>query len=150
MWVTIYTDASYSREKRYAAIAYYIRSDQGLIQHSEPIAFKKTRDNNEAEMIAIERAILRCINAWGQSVQGIQINTDSLASRDVLKFQAKKSGKYSKIQERVNSIRESKGFRLRIKHVLAHQTDDNVRTWLNNWCDQKAKSAHQPKLERAN
>ncbi len=138
MWVTVYTDAAYNSGQGFAAIAYYIRCDRGLIKEGQELAFDSVRDNNEAEMIAIEKALQRSFIEW-KGIYGIQVNTDSMVSRDVLKYRARKSKKYSSIQNQVNSLMENNSCYLKIKHVTAHQNDDGIRTWLNNWCDAEAK-----------
>ncbi len=138
MWVTIYTDASYYRERKISTIAYYIKCDRGLIKDGMKLDFKKVRDNNEAEMIAIKKAIQVCLGRWN-GIRGIQVNTDSLVAREVLKYKAKKSQKYQSVQSSVTDMVSKHSCMLKIKHVYSHQFDNNIRAWLNNWCDANAK-----------
>jgi ribonuclease HI len=62
MFVTVYTDASYCPRSKTVGIAYYVRSDIGLIKHACSLEYGKVQDINDAEMLAIKLAIERCLN----------------------------------------------------------------------------------------
>jgi ribonuclease HI len=131
-WITIYTDASGN-----GGYAYYIRYSK------EPLRIKgngtsKYRDSNASELNAIVRAVEVALQNW-DCIEGFGINSDSQTALELAK-------KNSPLHRRPDlrrlqlELRKLLGHRhIRCKWVKGHQVSNDVRAYLNNWCDSQAR-----------
>jgi ribonuclease HI len=142
-FVTIYSDASFCPNQKIMGWAFYSRCSSGKMK-KYGLLNEKTNCSTTAEMEAILIAVKRTIRRWPH-LKGVFVNCDSLTSCELLwPSNLKETDHYNlpraqKIKDEIISLLESKGMWLRVKHVKGHQVSDNVRSYLNNFCDKKAK-----------
>lgn len=142
MWVTVYTDASYSPNDHKAAAAWWAKCDEGRIKKS--IQLHGIRSSVEAEIMACFHAAKHALESWGQDyIDGLLFKTDCIPAIQVLRWRAPRHRKYFKQQERFNELLGP--VRRRMQYVPGHQTSDSQQAWLNNWCDREAKIAREEK-----
>lgn len=145
-FVTIYTDTSWCPENKIAVWAFYAKCSKGVLkEHGQckgTIACSST-----GEMYAIYEAIKTCKAEWPE-LNGFFVNTDSLTSCHLLWPESIKQSDHFKgdhLQRLKRYIREICPEKespsnpwLRVKHVKAHTGQDDIRSYLNRWCDKNA------------
>lgn len=146
MLVTLNTDASFDSNTGIAAFAMWAACDLGRIKFSKVLR-DKCKNSDEAEMKAIINAIhIVCDRI--PSVSHIIINTDSLHSIAVFKndkhHQRKYMGgskKFSIYRCELNKVvaKFKKSVNIELRHVKAHTDNTDVRSFVNQWCDDNAK-----------
>lgn len=142
MIVTITTDASYHPNYKVGAFAFWIVSNEGKVLNSGALK-SKIKNSTEAEMQCILNAIFAFKKQQWKGITKIIINTDSLNSIAIFKRDAKvikrwglKWGEY--LANRYTEITKELP-PIEFRHVKAHKTTENARSWVNDWCDKKAK-----------
>lgn len=141
-FVTIYTDASHCPDTKRAVWAFYARCSDGVIkEHGE---CKGTVNcSTSAEMYAIYEAVKMCKAEWPE-LEGFFINTDSLTSCKMLwpdnlaKTDHYKIPQAQRIKRYIEGDMKQWGTWSRVKHVKAHTGQNDIRSWLNRWCDKRA------------
>lgn len=135
MLVTIYTDASRIPDTEATAYAFWIRSDTHRITRAR-ICPASVDGVCEAELYAIYQAV-GCVLKWHEAVDCYIINSDS---KEALYRLERHKGK-TEVQTRL--VKATLGLigesRVILRHVKAHTGRNDVRSWLNRWCDQQAK-----------
>lgn len=149
LWVTLYCDASYSGEHG-GAWSIWLKSSEGRIIKSGKCP-SDVRDAQAAEFYAAEMGVQIARREW--SADGIQINTDCMAVVHGLgsgyRWSTRKD--IRRAQDRIFKL----GGRLRLKHVKAHTSGQDTRSYLNRQVDRYANKArkgghvaqHYPKVE---
>ena len=130
-FITIYTDASFRREKQEAIIAWRGRCDGGTIEGSKKI---KSHDVNHAEMSAILWGIVDALERF-KNIQGFFINSDNLGC--VKAFWTFGDHQCPAPAKQVfDEIFLVIGERwVRTKHVKAHTGRKDVRSYMNRRVD---------------
>lgn len=148
MLVTVYTDASLWNDT--GAWAYWAKSSMGTIRKAGVIPFPP-KNSDIAEMYAIAKAVVGAYQEWGENVKVIFINTDSLhCCRAMWPFYKNYPDKeHQQLADRMMQWCDGHGLTIRAKHVKAHTDNTDVRSYLNDWCDQNAKAARR-KAENEN
>ncbi len=155
MIVTVNTDASFSREHERGAYAFWIKSDEFKIQKSGMLKEKIAR---------AEIAEFQClINAlWAladedvlQKTKRIIVNTDCLNVIHLLQYNEAaikrwgllKWGEGYRDKLEMTAMGRFKNATIEYRHVKAHETTGTAKTWVNDWCDRKAKEALRTELK---
>ena len=136
--ITINTDASLSGEHHIGGYAFVIVSDQFRIKQSG--CFKSAvLDSTQAELMAIGNALHTLIKMQDLPMAyWLIINTDSVASiRKIKDPNCPTSKKVNALWKKV--IHRIKSKKNRIRHVKAHTTKEDARSYVNRWCDENAK-----------
>lgn len=130
-FITLYTDASYYHQTKRATLGYSGKCAFGQIQNT--IHLEDIKDNNVAEILAIEAAINESLEAYPE-LEGFFVNTDSKTSQSVLmQINNIKSEEMHVIRER---IMHKIGTRwIRTKWVKAHTNKNDIRSYMNNKVD---------------
>jgi ribonuclease HI len=146
--VTLTTDASYHSQHKVGAYAFWITSDLGRVKASG-ILKQPVRSACEAEMQCILNALHVMKKAIAGRVEKVIVNTDSLNSIRVFENDKENIKKYN-----LNWARRYRTFLLcldvpiEFRHVKAHKTTKDARSWVNNWCDTAAKKHLWEKINR--
>jgi ribonuclease HI len=132
MLVTIYTDGGLSPVKG-QAYAYYCRSYRGVVKAA--VFIKHHFDTAEqVEAYAAFKGVEAAVMHWPE-VSKIIINTDNIGVVDKLNDNVSPHGKRTiKIIKATKKL-VNPGVIIEARHVKGHQRSDNVRSYLNNWCD---------------
>lgn len=142
MIVTINTDASFHSSFKVGAYAFWIVSNLGKVLHCGALR-DKVNSPTEAETKCIINALVTLKKQNWQGISKIIINTDSLNSiyilekhsEEIIKYRLKFGGvlrnEYNKIKIHLPPIE--------FRHVKAHKSTKTARSWVNDWCDKKAK-----------
>lgn len=138
MLVTIYTDASFKQGK--ASWAAWIKSQSGTLKLHNRI-HSAVDGPAHAEMIAVKHAVnaVLCEN-WPVSI--FFINTDCMAVCHAFwPWMDQSNENVNRIADEINAIADKRDITVRVKHVKAHTGRSDVRSFLNKWCDRKAKKS---------
>lgn len=157
--VTINTDASFSYNHKKASYAFWIVSDYGkLCRYGALKGNTKTPTHGEFKCIVNALHCLFVYLKW--PITKIIVNTDSMNSIHLLKND-KVSLKMYRIDKKqfkeelsawhsINWRYISKKVSIKFRHVKAHTNTDSARSWVNQWCDTKAKESLSKELVRLN
>jgi hypothetical protein len=154
---TINTDASFSiAHGGVASWACWIKSAHYLIRDggvfTTPVA-----NSSVAELMAVEQALLLLDNLIdsqeflrhyrdnGNIV--LYLNTDSVWAIHAMKGIVKRS-KHLEVARRVKSLADP--FEIIARYVKGHSRNPDSRSWVNNWCDRKARGLVRGKIEELN
>ncbi len=150
MIVTIFADASFDYPTKAAGWAGWAKSRRGKIDYSGKIRHVVS-EADEAETCAIINMIAVAKKA-GVCEPGdeLLIQSDCVHAMRYLETgnpgKAIRSGDMvrrdrAKRRQRLISTfqRIAAGYKVRFKHVRAHQASDNPRSWVNNQCDKNAR-----------
>lgn len=154
---TINTDASHSTSHGgvgawacWIKSTHYLIKDGGLLEG--PVV-----NSSVAELMAVEQALLLLDNLIdsqeflrhyrnsGNII--VYLNTDSVWAIHAIKGIVKRS-KHLEIAHRVKSLADP--FEIQARHVKGHSKNPDSRSWVNNWCDRKARGLVRGKLEELN
>lgn len=144
MLITINTDASVNPQTKEGSYALWMVSNYGRVTKSG--RFKTKVDNStEAEVMAIVNALHLLKSQNYISVTRVIINTDCLHFHKYVYGKRERSLKmnkaFSRITQAISSAYGIKSGWLEVRHVKAHTTISNRRTYVNDWCDKEAKKA---------
>ena len=142
MIVTINTDASWHSGFKIGAFAFWIVSNQGRVLNSGAL---KTKCSNptEAEIKCIINAVFTLKKQKWTDITKVIINTDATNAIAILtnkKIEIKKynlkwgdslRGTFNKIKVGLHEVE--------FRHIKAHTTTENAKSWVNDYCDKKAK-----------
>lgn len=138
MWVTAYTDASFTNNC--GGWSVWLRSERGRIVRSG-VCPAGVRDSMCAELWAIIQAIEISVAEWKDSVKGIQVNTDCISLCDRLWPWSKPFAR--KDLEELRSQAAAKiaaaGIKIKTKHIKGHGHGDGIRTYLNQQVDRMSR-----------
>lgn len=146
--VTINTDASFNYTHNKASYAFWIVSDYGkLCRYGILKGGTKTPTHGEFKCIVNALHCLFVYLKW--PIRKIIVNTDSMNSIHLLKNDKVALRKYrinkNKFVEELAAWHSIKGryiskkVEIEFRHVKAHTGADNSRSWVNQYCDTKAK-----------
>jgi hypothetical protein len=143
MWVTCYTDASYSPRKG-GGWAVWLRCDQGrLIREGRCPGYVK--NSTHAELAAMFAGVLLALRSWGRQVEGITLHSDSrgaLAALDSKAPLARKDRAVRRLQEKLRALSSAHELSLEGRWVKAHlPATTSTAAFLNGKCDQAARRA---------
>lgn len=141
MWITLYSDASYSEGKKQATWAVYLRCKLGKL-HKAGSCPLKIQDNNEAELYAVLAGIHLAVNTWA-NIEGFYVRTDSQVVCDLYCATPTRRKGINRLRKAIRAL----GFPLKIKHVKAHQSGTSTAAYLNNLCDRSARTQHRRKVK---
>ena len=142
MIVTINTDASFHSGFKVGAYAFWIVSNEGRILGSGALK-GKCLNPTDAEIKCIINAIFTLKKQAWSNITKIILNTDSTNSIAILNKNAEEikkyklqwggslSGQYNKIKVGLPPIE--------FRHIKAHKTTETAKSWVNDYCDKKAK-----------
>lgn len=149
MHVTINTDASFHPEWKVGAFAYWIVCDGVRIKNSG--VFKElVKSATEAEIKCIINALHHLNKSNFKSIKKVIINTDCLNFIQSLnghnQFLWGLNKQYTQVGNKlVKKYNLSRGW-LEARHVKAHSGTETARKYVNDWCDQAAKTAMRAKV----
>ncbi len=136
--VTINTDASYSKSRKYGKLggfAFWIKCDYFTYKGSGII--KSPENSSDAELKAIANALYMLKkNRNIKRIDRLFINTDSTYCIERIK-RKNKDDVTDLIWEIINSYDGAK--KVDCRHVKAHLHTKTPRHYINDWCDQMAK-----------
>ena len=138
MWVTVYTDASYTPEA--AGWAVWAKSEKGRITVSDliPSSFRVAH-SGVAEYFALWKGMSLVLEKWGNEVQGILVCNDcTQALRNVWPW-VYPASEFIQIRREIEKLYSK--VEIRTKWVKGHQMPRETKFWLNNWCDKKSREA---------
>lgn len=139
MIVTINTDASHSAKYNCASFAFWAVCNQGKIVKSG--VFKNdVKGSSYAEFMCVVNALHAVLNhtQW-TGIDKIIINTDCLHVVHLINDRKSVLPAKRKIKDAYNKLLRNKGIEVVCRHVKAHTTKDDARSWVNRWCDKEAK-----------
>lgn len=138
MFVTVYTDASFKDHK--ASWAVWIKSEQGTIKLHDRILVSVDGPAH-AEMVAVQRAFHAVLREqWTVSI--LFINTDCMAVCHAFwPWMNQKNPNVNRIANAIKKTAKKNNITIRVKHVKAHTGNDDVRSYLNRWCDHHSKKS---------
>jgi ribonuclease HI len=158
--VTVFTDASHSRDK--AGWAAWAKFRGETMRWSSGITFPIS-NISDAETIAVTCGILRSIKEFDLPPDTIMVvqsdSTDALAAmlyagwsngQNRYFLVAKNTDVKPRMPNKINQLRGSfaqkafeavrhRNITVYLKHVRAHTGKDDPRSWVNEWCDGMAK-----------
>ncbi len=142
MIVTINTDASFHSGFKVGAFAFWIVCDEGRVLHSG--AFKEPITNpTQAEIKCIINAVYAVKKQNWVGIKKIIINTDATNAIAILKKDTVEINKYNlkwggSLRGMYNKIKVGLP-EIEFRHVKAHKNTETAKSWVNDWCDKKAK-----------
>ncbi|MCU0691584.1 MAG: hypothetical protein MUF54_09295 [Polyangiaceae bacterium] len=142
MFVTCYTDASYSPAAG-GSWAVWLRSDQGRLVRSGPCP-DWIGDSVAAELAAIFAGIYLAVRTWGPTVKTVLVRSDCQAALGLADCTAQLSRRppLRRLQERTRAAVARGGICLMLRWVPGHQSArSSTWSWLNVRCDRLAKEA---------
>lgn len=145
MWVTCYTDASWSPETCSGGWAYSLTSDQGRCAKSGPCPPWVTC-NNTAEFAAIVAGIYRAVREW-EGVEGVSVRTDSAVAITYLRFYPGKVPitlhrvDWLVIRDKLHRILRKYSCKVKLTHVKGHQSSRTRPAYMNNKVDDLSRMA---------
>lgn len=135
MYVTINTDASF--KDGVGGYAYWITTNSKRYTGHGKIQSKLT-NSTQAEVCAIGYAIAFLIsNNIQLDVDCFVFNTDSMNARYNIENGKGQFG--SRVKRGVKKLRKTYNASSYFKHVRAHTGKNDARSYVNEWCDSKAK-----------
>ena len=147
MLVTLSTDASFHNKLKYGAYAFWAVCNEFKITKSG-IFKNKCINSDDAEAKCIINA-LKIVLLAHNDITKVIVNTDSLNAIALLKNNRVHMKKYmgnnmkmwSHIRNAYNKVlRENKNKAvIEFRHVKAHTGITDKRSYVNDWCDSKAK-----------
>lgn len=146
MLVSLFTDASFSIQKREGACGFWIKSDRGRRQGSKKIS-RPVRTVDIAEMMAVANGL---VFGWRTGViraeDTVLIQTDSLAA--IHKFHQKKKIRDPEAAEIVKLVKDFATIHcldLKFRHVKGHSSKGAPRFMVNKLVDKLAGQARKRK-----
>lgn len=146
MIVTINTDASYHSIHRVGAFAFWIVCNRGRVLNcgalKNEIKGAKT-GATEAEVQSIINAIYTLKKQQWDNITKVIINTDStnaiaILTKNIPEIQKWKLQWGGPLRDVYNKIKVNLP-EIEFRHIKAHKTTDTAKSWVNDWCDKKAK-----------
>jgi len=146
MLVTINTDASFDSKFKVGAYAFWAVSNNFKITRSG--VFKtKCYSPDDAESRCLINALALIIKNHPQTSK-IIVNSDSLNAIAILtedrahikRYMKHREKNFVHIQKAFSKIFHKKSTSIEFRHVKAHTTVSDSRTYVNDWCDKEAKS----------
>jgi ribonuclease HI len=142
VWVTCYTDASYSDDAG-GAWAVWLRCDRGRLVRSG-LCPPYVREANAAELAAIFAGLHLAVTTWGSRVDGVSLRSDSKVALGHADPESKlsRNSALRRLQERVRSLLREHDLELDCRWVRGHQrVEAGTHAFLNDRCDRLAKRA---------
>ncbi len=139
MWVTCYTDASYSPMSG-GAWGVWLRSNLGrLKRHGRCPDY--VRNSIQAELAAIFAGVHLSLARWGAAVEGILIRSDSQGALVWLEPDRPpaRDKALRKLQSKIHEAAGTHGVTLSGRWVKGHQKTGSLEAFLNNQCDKMAR-----------
>lgn len=150
MLVTITTDASFHFEHNIGAYAFWAVSNNFRILKHGAIK-QKIFSPDTAEFMCIINAIHCVIKEKG--ISKIIVNTDSMNVIHCVERNksAMKKYKLNHLQSLYKVYEELIGnMPIEFRHVRAHTMKTDARSWVNEWCDSKAKESLWKEIHKKN
>jgi ribonuclease HI len=140
MWVTCYTDASFSRRQG-GSWAVWIRSAGGrVVRRGACPAY--VRDSFAAELAAIFAGLFLAATTWKGNVTGVLVCSDCLGALDLITrpgANARNPGA-RRLCGLISRLLSSNGIELSCRWVRGHQrANSSTAAFLNNRCDRLAR-----------
>ena len=133
MLVTITTDASFCPDNKVGGFAFWITSNINRVQVSG--GFKDTIENSaDAEFMCILNSLVTLIRLNYPIITKVIVNTDCEA---VIK--QVKQNKTSKLVAYYKALIKKNKLTIEFRHVKAHTSKNDKRSYVNRWCDKEAK-----------
>jgi ribonuclease HI len=131
MFITLYTDASFSPSRRRARIAWRGKCHAGVIEGAVEI---DSHDINHAEMSAIKHAIVAAIERY-PDLDGFFVNADNLSCvKAFWTFSKNKCPRPAvEVFSEINTLIGDRW--IRAKHVKAHTGRKDIRSYMNRSVD---------------
>ena len=142
MLVTINTDASFHTKLKYGGYAFWAICNDFKITKSG-VFRKKCINSDDAETKCILNALTVVLKAH-KGISKVIVNTDSLNAIAYLKNDRTHIRKYGLIGNKGTEFNRMffclvKKIPIEFRHVKAHSSVDDARSFVNEWCDTEAK-----------
>lgn len=140
MWVTCYTDASFS-ERHGGGFGVWLRSYLGRVVRSGRCP-RYVKSSTDAELSAIYAGVFLALRAWPSRVAGVLVCTDCQAAIDLARpgsaLAPRKAAR--RLQRRLWALLDESHVELDLRWVKAHQKPTtSTRAYLNHQCDRLAR-----------
>lgn len=143
MITTLFTDASWCPKTRAGGWAAWVKSDSGTFKRSGRLS-KDVTNSYFAELMAF-------VNGCYFAVSSVPDTTLLVAQTDctTIMHRIKEKKKLKPFEQHAYAILDNRleGVRLSVRHVKAHTSNTDPRSYINNWCDINAK-LHMRSLRR--
>lgn len=157
MIVTINTDASFSKTHQIGSFAFWIVSNEFRIKQAGLLR-KKVKRPEIAEFRCIINALHVLYNSDCSKVTRIIVNTDCLNVIHLVKndkqaierYRLKRDG-FPELVKTLKTLKNQSKIPLvpiELRHVKAHTGSSDARSYVNDWCDRKAKAALMEKINK--
>lgn len=137
---TVYTDCSYHPTTRTGAYAIYIRCGEQVERLVGDLPETVTQSRHPVhlgELYGICQGIKHAVSKFG--IHLIYLRTDSLQALRWLTGESSPKGESKELVDWLMGYVKKHMVNIQFKKVAAHQEDESVQTWVNNWCDSTAK-----------
>lgn len=135
LWVTVYTDASFRLDTKWAAWAAWLRCSEGRCKKSF-ICPPEVTSAFQAEYYSILMGITLAVEKF--KPQGILVCNDCDQAIKATWPWNKAQDQVAEWRKQIDEIREG-GIQIRTKFVKAHAGGGTIQSWLNEWCDRACK-----------
>lgn len=137
--VTVFTDASFDHKTKAGGYAVWIKASWGRLQHWGRLRMKADT-SQVAEAAALVNGI--CLAARKMDMRPgdtIVAVSDCKNAIDMLRHGQGWSKQKRALVEMVRSETRARGINVVFRHVKAHTGGTDARSWVNDWCDKRAR-----------
>lgn len=149
MWVTCYTDASFTKRTG-GSWAVWLRSERGRVVRSGKCP-SYVRCSSAAELAAIYAGVFLAVREWGPSVRGLWLRSDSqdaLRLADAAARPPRNPG-LRILQQKLRTLVADHDLSLECRWVKGHQPRTaSTAAWLNVQCDKLARRRTRTELRK--
>jgi ribonuclease HI len=137
--VTMFTDASFNRERRIGVWAMWAKLDGKTIRYSGQVRGQVPQIGT-AELAAIANGLF-CISKKFDLVGTVKIiaQTDSQESIDAIKNAKHPRPADQKLVDHIKEFLRTNGWLLDLRHIKGHKGNATPRHAVNNWCDKECR-----------
>lgn len=143
-FVTLYTDATLSSDGHHA-YAFWAKAEWGTIRLAK-MCPAEISGIGQAELYAICQGMYKALSMWkSYNIKGFYVRSDSKHALNRIKFpdntKTSKGKAIPDVEMRLMAAfkKMSEGLTIDPKHVKGHTGRTNVKSYLNNWCDEQSR-----------
>jgi ribonuclease HI len=145
MWVTCYTDASYSRRGGGTWAAWLRGPDSRLVRRGQ--CPRWIRDSVGAELAAIFAGVYLAVTRFGAT--GVFVRSDCQGALDLAKPDAQRARRpeHAKLQGRLRELSRARTIALDLRWTPGHRTGTSA-AFLNGACDRLARALRREVIDQ--
>jgi ribonuclease HI len=132
--VTLFTDASYSQRLRRGTWAAWAKCN-GVTMRRSGILRDEMSGSTHAEVAAIANGLVAVKQAFGDVVDKVIVQSDSLNGLVVIRNRSEKNNPISHIAVFIRNFAQNNNWELDLRHVKAHKGNATPRNAVNTACD---------------